>query len=478
MARTSAWPTVLGTAALIALPVFAAAQAAQASSSGSQASQPTAQSDTRYPVHSGAATQHLTEAKQVLDGIARNAMKGRNAAKLNEIRREFASLQRSYEANPSISAESTSPSASPKTKRTAGHWNEHLMALDRDLTALLGPGSDSMSSSSTPTETAGTSGTTPPSTAPGSSSTLDPNVRTQLEEFRKHLSQFAAAASGTQPGGEMSSAESSSSTAAGTTGAASSTATPTGSTTGTATSSTQSSSATGETAQAQSSQAAGSGTQADTSAARQHLTQARQSLADLTALPQAQQLQGDARTQVSQLISQFNQLITTQEEWRASYDQVNATLTTLLSGSAASSSSSSTQGAVGTTGSASASGTITLDPAIRTKLEEFRTHLQAFYSAAGGEGSGAPSPSAAGSSSSMSSTGSTSAASAAPSAEADTHIEAIERILAQASGAAGATSGTAGTSTPATSPSSVTLTKEQIDQIRMHLQQLKVSIKK
>ena len=472
MLRTSPWPTVLGTAALIALPVLAAAQSAQPGSTGSQTSQPTTQSDTRYPVHSGAATQHLTEAKQVLDGIPRNAVKGRDAAKLAEIRREFASLQRSYEANPSISAESTSPSATPKTKRTAGHWNEHLMALDRDLTALLGPG-DSMSSGSATSnpQASGTSGTTPPSAAgsTAASSALDANVKTQLEEFRKHISQFAAAASGTQPGGEMNPAEPGSSAAATEpSSATSSSAAQTGSATGTPTTPAPTSSATGETTQAQSTQT--SGAQVDTNAARQHLSEARQSLADLTALPQAQQLQGDARTQVSQLISQFNQLITTQDQWRSSYDQVNATLTALLSSSAASSAPSSTQGAVGTSGSTNA-----LDPALRTKLEEFRTHLQAFYSAAGGD---AASSSAAGSSSSMSPT---SPSSTGSSAEAETHIQAIEQILDQASGSAGATSGTAGTpsaTAPATSAPSVTLTKEQIDQIRMHLQQLKASIKK
>jgi hypothetical protein len=523
MARTSPWPTVLGTAALIALPVLAAAQSGQASTTGSQASQPKAQSDRSYPVGSGAATQHLTEAKQVLDGISRSAVTGPNASKLNKIRREFAALERSYSANPS-----TTPGASAK-KSAAGHWNTQLMALDRDLTALLGPSTENTSASSATGSTSttesgatGTSGT--PAGSPSSS--LDPNVRSQLEEFRKHITQFAAAASGTEPSGEMSSSSSSSmgSTSAtgssmGSTSSTGSTTEPTaGSTSSSSTSqsnptstSSQTSSATGEATQAQSGQPVGtSGTQVDAAAARQHLTEARQSLADLTALPQAQQLQGDTRTQVSQLISQFNQLITTQDDWRSAYEQVNGTLTSLLNSPSASSSSTS-QGAVGTSGSASASGSANVDPAIRAKLEEFRTHLQAFYDAAGGSAASASSSgSMTGSTSSTGSTSTTtssgaatgssagyagSAAGTTTSGDAESHIAAIEQILDQASGSSSSATGTSGSTTGSTTSSTatgstsgtgssasnasgVTLTQEQIDQIRQHLQQLRTSIKK
>jgi hypothetical protein len=511
----------LGTAALLALPVFAAAQS---SGSGSQTSQtPTTQSDSRYPSTAGAATQHLTEAGQVLDGIARNAVTGPNAAKLNKIRKEFAALKRSYEANPSPAPTSTS---SARAKGTAGHWNTQLMALDRDLTALLGASGSSSatgatgSSSTQPEAPAGTSGSTAGSSQPGSASSstaLDPNVRSQLEEFRTHITKFAAAASGTEAGGEMSSASTSSTGSTSPTSPTSTT--PTEETTTSqsapptsAAPSSQTGSATGEAAQTQpqtstpgaTGTSGTTSTQADAAAARQHLTEARQSLADMTALPQAQQLQGEARTQVSQLISQFNQLITTEGNWKASYDQVNATLTTLLSSAPSSASSSTTSGAVGTTGSASASGTVTIDPAIRGKLEEFRTHLQAFFAAAGGDAAGsasstgsASSPSS--SSSSMSSTGSSSMSSAgstsAPSAASDeieSHIAAIEQILNQAGAASSASSsstgstsstssatGTSGSTNPAAaSGSSVTLTPQQIEQIRTHLQQLRSSIKK
>lgn len=244
----------------------------------------------------------------------------------------------------------------------------------------------------------------------------------------------------------------------------------------------QTGSAAGEAAQTQSPQTpppATTNPQADAAAARQHLTEARQSLADMTALPQAQQLQGEARTQVSQLISQFNQLITAEADWRSSYEQVNSTLTTLLnSPSSAVDASSSTTGAVGTSGSAG--GAATIDPAIRTKLEEFRTHLQAFYTAAGGDAANA-----------ADSDSTTSMRNAAPD-DVESHIAAIERILDQAGAGAGASSGSTGstgsssstvgtsgsTSAASVSGGGVTLTPQQIDQIRAHLQQLRSSIKK
>src|SRR5260370_21695226 len=61
----------------------------------------------------------------------------------------------------------------------------------------------------------------------------------------------------------------------------------------------------------------------DAAAAKQHLSEARDTLSQLTSLPEAARLQGDARTQVSQLISNFNDLITTQSDWRAAYPKIH-----------------------------------------------------------------------------------------------------------------------------------------------------------
>ena len=59
--------------------------------------------------------------------------------------------------------------------------------------------------------------------------------------------------------------------------------------------------------------------QVDANAAKKHLSDARDTLSQLTSMPEAAKLQGDARTQVSELISNFNELITTQADWRAAY---------------------------------------------------------------------------------------------------------------------------------------------------------------
>ena len=120
--------------------------------------------------------------------------------------------------------------------------------------------------------------------------------------------------------------------------------------------------------------------QVDAAAAKQRLSEARETLSALTTMPEAAKLQGDARTQISQLITNFNALITTQADWRAAYGKVNENLTALLGPEAG-------DQPVGTSGSGS------IDPAIRAKLVEFRTQLKAFESAAGG---GAPSPAGSG----------------------------------------------------------------------------------
>jgi hypothetical protein len=120
-------------------------------------------------------------------------------------------------------------------------------------------------------------------------------------------------------------------------------------------------------------------------------------------------LSGPARTQVAQLISNFNELITTQVQWRASYQKVAASLDALLGpdsteasaapaatpgaagtagttppaepGAAGATAASPTAGAVGTSGSAAAT---QIDPTIKAKLLELKKNLGDFEKAAGG----------------------------------------------------------------------------------------------
>lgn len=109
-----------------------------------------------------------------------------------------------------------------------------------------------------------------------------------------------------------------------------------------------------------------------------HLAAARQDLAEITRLPAAAQLQGQARTQLNDLISGFNALITsTGPEWRQAYDRVQSTLSALVGpdqgqpgqpGDAG-------QSAVGTSGTTTATA---LDPSIVAKLNDMRQHVDQF----------------------------------------------------------------------------------------------------
>lgn len=127
--------------------------------------------------------------------------------------------------------------------------------------------------------------------------------------------------------------------------------------------------------------------QVDPAAAKQHLSEARDTLSQLTSMPEAARLQGDTRTQVSQVISNFNELITTQANWRASYDKLDATLNSLIGAtdqSAAAPAPAPATGVAGATGTSGTTPAAQLDPGIRAKLVEFRTHLKEFERAAGG----------------------------------------------------------------------------------------------
>jgi len=142
--------------------------------------------------------------------------------------------------------------------------------------------------------------------------------------------------------------------------------------------------------------------------AHRHLVTARDALSQLTQLPAAAQLNGEARTQIAQLISNFNELIGNPPDWHVSYQKVAANLATLLGpdnsdaeaqggaptaatgatpapGTPAAPGATPTPGAAATPGAVGTSGTasVELDPSIRAKLVEFRRSLNQFEKAAG-----------------------------------------------------------------------------------------------
>src|SRR6185436_10045807 len=106
-------------------------------------------------------------------------------------------------------------------------------------------------------------------------------------------------------------------------------------------------------------------TKIDAAASKTHLSAARDTLSQLTSMPEAARLEGDARAQVSQIITSFNELITTQSDWRSAYGKVDAALNTLLGPETPDQppTTAGVTGAVGTSGSTAA-----LDPAVRAKL--------------------------------------------------------------------------------------------------------------
>jgi hypothetical protein len=404
---TQHWTTAIAAAALLALPVAGYAQAP-----ASPQTQPPTESAAPQSSQSTASSpaEHVREAKQAVSSIDSSTLPASAKPKIAQLRSHLNKLEQQ------VSKES-SASATPSARAKSGaNWGTEVAAIDKILTDLIGPESGSSTSTAAPTATTGQN-----------AAEIDPTTKDKLREVRKHITALAGSMSGT--GSNPAAGSTSSAASSDTMGAAPSpsAATPSPSpettagspnqstpeptaTPSTSTQSTQPSSQPAQQPPQSAGQAAPSSqpTQVDAQAAKQHLSEARESLSQLAGMPEASRLQGEARNQVSQLIANFNELITTQSEWKSAYAKVETALNTLLapegaapaapSPSAEPNTPTGTTGTAGAPGSPAASATsgsgAQLDPAIRAKLEEFRTHLKQFEQAAGGK---APSASAAGS---------------------------------------------------------------------------------
>jgi hypothetical protein len=305
----------------------------------------TQQEQTQPATSAQSPNEHIQKAKDALESIPKDAVAGPAAAKIAEVKRELSALEK----------------ASPKT------WATNVTKIDQAITALTADAS------------------------------LSADAKAKLEEVRTHVTAFAATKSGTA------SAESPAnpatmtppSTTTPTTSQPQPPTTPEPSTPQPSTpqpSTPPSTAPTTPSEQMQQQPAAQPG-QPDQAAARQHLSEARRVLAEVTQLPAAAQLQGEARTQVAQLITSFNALITAQSDWKEKYNAVEQSLNTLVgenAGAAVAGTTGTTTpnpappaGTSGTT-SATSGAAVQIDPAIKAKLEEFRKHLTAFNAAAGG----------------------------------------------------------------------------------------------
>ena len=357
---TASWTVTVAAAALLALPGAAAAQTPPATQPPATAQPQPPPADQAKPAPAAtpvAAQEHLRQAKAALDDVGTANLNARARTQVAELKKRLNALERSIAANDSASAPGAANRSASATRGARGNvnWGTEVASMDKTLAALLGPA----------TGTTGTTGTTPPAGNKASTAvTLDDATRAKLTEFRTHLTAFAAAMAGQPaPGGDpAASATPPSATPptdpAPTTPPAQPTATPPA---------------------APSAEAA---PKADQEATKRHLTEARNTLSQLTQLPASAQLSGEARTQVAQLISNFNELITTQTEWKAAYAKVAANMTALLgpdTGATEPAAASATAGAVGTSGSG-----MSLDPAVRAKLVEMRKQLAEFERAAGG----------------------------------------------------------------------------------------------
>jgi hypothetical protein len=406
---TASWTTAVAASALLALPVGSWAQQPTPSTTPRQTTGAPAPQTPGAEMKQGSANEHLRQAQSALADIPETSLTGTTKTRVAELKRHLNALEQAAQKPAS------------GTSATSARWASDAAAADRILSELLDPASTTGAATPAPAGTTGSTAAAPKTTTGGKSSasmTLDDTARTKLQDVRTQLTAFAAAmGAGSTPKSPSPSSDDPSSSAsasaasvsgsapstAGTAGTTAAAPAPTG-TSGTAAAPaepltratppdqaaapapqgqppaepTQPPTATPETPSPTPSQ------QVDADTVKRHLTNARDTLSQMTQLPAAAQLTGDARTQVSQLISNFNELITTNTDWRAAYTKLQGNLTALVGEQRADESPATP--AAGAAGAVGTSGTVTLDPAIRAKLIEFRSHLLEFEKAAGGGG--------------------------------------------------------------------------------------------
>jgi hypothetical protein len=385
------WTTAIAATAVLAVPAATFAQTPPATTPQPPAASATADTQAASPAD------HIRLAKAAIESIPADSLTAKPKAQVAALKRHLSSLERAAAAK-DAKAGAAATAATAGAAKAGASWATEVAAIDKIVTELTG-------NASTPGAAA------PTGTAGAAAVALDPTTSAKLAEVRTHVTAFAAAMSGTAPAANTAAPMTSSPDAmAAANPPATSSAAPTATAsaqppaTGSqppapqpATPSTPDPAVAGTTPQPT------PDATVDQEAAAKHLTAARDALTQLTQLPAAAQLTGDARTQVQGLIANFNELITTKAEWRASYAKVDANLTALLGVERADESPATppaatppaatpatpptspptgTAGAVGTGGTT----TVNLDPALRAKLMEMRTHLVAFQKAAGGPG--------------------------------------------------------------------------------------------
>jgi hypothetical protein len=364
------WTTTMATAAMLGLPVVGFANTPQNPAPQPQPTQPQPSSPTVTPQQPSPSAQavspqeHLSQAKAAADSITEISIPATSRNQLAQLKKHLAALDKA--------TSSATPTATPAAKSNT-NWATDAAAIDKIITEMLG--SETATATSATPGAAGTTGKAASPTA------LDADTRAKLMDVRTHITAYAAGMSGTAATKTDAPLANPDPTAAAAPAQQAPSTTP-------AAAALPAAPATSPATVAAPGAAAQPPVDAD--AAHRALAAAQDSLTQFTQLPAAAQLSGDARTEVGQLIVNFNELTSAQSNWRASYVKVAANLTALLgpdNGDVAATASApaataptGTPGAVGTSGATKAA----LDPGVRAKLVEFRRNLADFEKASGG----------------------------------------------------------------------------------------------
>jgi hypothetical protein len=372
--------------------------------------EPTASATTAQDkAEQGTPQEHLERVGAALNSISPTAASGKAKTQIAELKKRLHALEKLTANKPSSAAGAPTGAKTEKADAKSGSkWATEAAAADKILGELLSDTpATSAASATTPigSNPAGTTGTSPSKAA--AAVTLDEETKAKLTTARASLTAFATAMSGSAPQPPATTSPSAQPAAASTASPAA--ATPTAEPATPASPTTQPPTQPAEpatpaqpplpsTTQAPTDPAAAQ-PKPDADGAKRAMTAARDSLGEVTKLPAAQQLSGELRTQLTQLIANFNELITTNTEWKASYAKVDANLTALIGAQTADESTTApaaaTAGATGAAGATpSAAGAVgtsgtttdTLDPGVKLKLAEFRAHLKEFEKAVNGSG--------------------------------------------------------------------------------------------
>ena len=282
---TARWTAAFAAFALFGLPAAGWSQPPPPTSPATSQQPPSAAG----PEQLSAAQEHLRQAQAALNGVDTASLQGKPKTDVTELKRHLNSLEKS--------TASASTTASKTAARGKDNWSTEVSAIDKILTELLGPATTSAASAP-----AGATGTTGKTTA--TSPTLDDTSKSKLMEVRTHVIAFAASMSGAPAApktGEPSSAPPAADATTGqptamsaaqpqATPAAEASAQPSTPITASPISATAPSPA-----QAQPPPAGTS--EVDPEGAKRYLTAARDTLGQLTKLPAAAQVQGDARVE-------------------------------------------------------------------------------------------------------------------------------------------------------------------------------------